>query len=597
MARAEALGLHEHPYWRVLLHYRRGAVGLRSLIDDPTFFAAPDGKHDPRAELAATLRALCAPPEEGTPHAADRFPARLEWLAEQLSLPRDRLPVPRCEEVERVLERIRPEGVSVVFPSAYMNSPASLFGHTLLRVKSQFDSALLDHAINYAADVRETNGLLFAFRGVFGLYPGRYTVVPYYAKVQQYNDIDQRDIWEYRLNLTSGEVRRLMLHIWELRSVWSRYYFFDENCSYNLLFLLDAARPGLDLHRRARPWVIPLDTVRLMREAGLIEESTYRPSRAAQLALLAAPLSPSQLDLAQAVTRGMCPAEAVLETDWPEPDKARALDVASEELRLRYTRKKVPQPVYTKRYLEILGARSRLEAPPAAVPVQPATVSPDEGHRSMRLTLAAGVEDDREYAEVGLRAAYHDELDPGLGYLPGSQIEFVNAVLRRYAGEDEPALQRLDLVRVQSLAPRDRFFRPISWKADVGLRRDALAGDRDPLIAWAGAGVGGAWSLPGRVLAYLLSEAELQAGNRAAGWAAGGGVSGGFYQQLTPRCRLQVGGRALQFVAGDRHPDVETWVAQRWQAAPNQAFTARAGLHRTHGDHETAFSFAWHWYF
>jgi hypothetical protein len=597
VAKAGVSRLAEAPYWHVLLHYERGVFGLRSLIDDPAFFAAPDGKWEPQAEIEATIRALCAPAEAGKPHAADLFPARLEWLAEQLGLDREELPVPRCVEVERVLERIRPEGVSCIFPSAYMNSPASLFGHTLLCVRSQFDSKLLDHAINYAADSNETNGLLFAFKGIFGLYPGRYAAVPYYAKVQQYNDIDQRDIWEYRLNLTPPEVRRLMLHLWEVRSALSQYFFFDENCSYNLLYLLDAARPGLDLHGDARGWVIPLDTVRLMRDAGLIEESTYRPSRATQLHTLAAPLSPAQLDLAQAVTRGEQPAEAVLGASWPEEEQARALEVATEELRLRYNRKQVPQPVYAKRYLQILGARSQVDATPVADSATPSPPPPDFGHRSMRLSLGAGSEDGREYAEFGWRPAYHDELDPGLGYLPGSQIDFMGLVLRRYGGEDSPDLQRLDAVRVQSLSPRGRFFRPISWKADLGLRRDPLDDDDDALIASGTAAAGATWQLPAETLAYVLPEVELQGGNIDCGWAVGGGVMAGVYQQLTDRCRLQLACRALYFVAGDRHPDVDTWLAQRWRVTANQAVSLRVGLHRVRGDHQPGASLAWHWYF
>jgi len=597
VARAEAMDLADSPYWRVLLHYERGVLGLRSLIDDPAFFAAPDGKWDPRAELEATLRALCAPAAAGALHATDRYPARLEWLSEQLAIPREQLPVLRCQEIERVLERIQPQGVSAIFPSAYMNSPASLFGHTLLCVKSQFDSALLDHAINYAADSNETNGLTFAFRGIFGLYPGRYAVVPYYAKVQQYNDIDQRDIWEYRLNLSPQEVRRLMLHVWELRSTWSEYYFFDENCSYNLLYLLDAARPGLDLHGEARSWVIPLDTVRLMRDAGLIEASTYRPSRSTQLYALAATLSPAQLDLAQAVTRGEQPPETILAATWPAEQKARALDLATEELRLRYSRKRVPQPLYAKRYLEILGTRSQVEATPAENADAPAPPPPDYGHRSMRLTLGAGSADGRDYIDFGWRPAYHDELDPGLGYLPGSQIDFMGVVLRQVEGEDSPDLQRLDAVRVQSLSPRDRFFQPISWKADLGLRRDPLEDDDDALIAYGSAGAGAAWRVGSAGLAYALPEVEVQAGSIDHRVALGPGVSAGLYHPLTERCRLQLGCRALYFVAGDTHPDLDTWLAQRWRVTPNQAVGVRVGLHRLRSDHEPEIALTWHWYF
>ncbi|MCK5343638.1 MAG: hypothetical protein KAR20_09550, partial [Candidatus Heimdallarchaeota archaeon] len=40
--------------WHVLLHYKPSiAHGFKSLIDDPDFFIAPDGKYNPESELIA----------------------------------------------------------------------------------------------------------------------------------------------------------------------------------------------------------------------------------------------------------------------------------------------------------------------------------------------------------------------------------------------------------------------------------------------------------------------------------------------------------------------------------------------------------------
>ncbi len=146
-----------------------------------------------------------------------------------------------------------------------MNNPSSMFGHTLLR----FDRAgqdektrLLSYAVNYGAVTGNDNGLLFAVYGLTGGYPGTYSVMPYYQLVRQYTDFENRDIWEYQLNLTPAEVRRLLEHLWELREQYADYYFFDENCSYQLLFLLDVARPGLRLADRFPVYAIPVDTVR-----------------------------------------------------------------------------------------------------------------------------------------------------------------------------------------------------------------------------------------------------------------------------------------------------------------------------------------------
>ncbi len=64
--------------------------------------------------------------------------------------------------------------------------------------------------------------------------------------------MEQRDLWEYRTNLTEAEVRRMTLHILEMQGIYTDYYFLDENCSYDLLFLLEAARPSVYANRPAQ---------------------------------------------------------------------------------------------------------------------------------------------------------------------------------------------------------------------------------------------------------------------------------------------------------------------------------------------------------
>ena len=46
-------------------------------------------------------------------------------------------------------------------------------------------------------------------------------------------------------------------HTWELGPTRFNYFFIDENCSYHLLALLDAARPGWGLAERFTWWAIP----------------------------------------------------------------------------------------------------------------------------------------------------------------------------------------------------------------------------------------------------------------------------------------------------------------------------------------------------
>jgi hypothetical protein len=287
--------LYKEKYWHILLHYRRGPFGTRSLIDDEDFFLSKEGKYNPEAELNATIKAFFQEVDDETKHPVCKYIARYTWIKDQLELDSSQLPFPECKRFTELINQIQPESVSLIFPTTYMNSPASMFGHTLLIVETASKSKLLAYAINYAAVTQETFGPLYAIKGLFGFYKGYYSILPYYAKIQEYRDVNDRDIWEYPLNLEYEEVIRLLMHVYELDFIYSDYYFFDENCSYQLLFLLDAARPSLDLTNQFNLWVIPLDTIRVAKKSGLTTGNFYRPSKSTKIKHIAS-LLPKQAE-------------------------------------------------------------------------------------------------------------------------------------------------------------------------------------------------------------------------------------------------------------------------------------------------------------
>ena len=270
MAQAHAAGLAADPEWLALVHYRANLIlpGVTGQADDPDFYLASDGKTDPGAELDATLRAFFAPAVVETDtvqHPQCRFIARYEWLKRSLHFDPQRLPPQSCKRFRKWRAALNASALTLVFPSAYINNPSSMFGHTLLRVDAPNQderTRLLAYAVNYAVGSTTDNGMMFTLKSLVGAYPGLFSISPYYVKVKEYSDMENRDIWEYRLNFTQEEIDRLLQHAWELGPTRFDYYFFDENCAYYLLSLFDVARPSLALTDGFRGWVIPVDTVR-----------------------------------------------------------------------------------------------------------------------------------------------------------------------------------------------------------------------------------------------------------------------------------------------------------------------------------------------
>ncbi|MCY1489287.1 hypothetical protein D9M68_230100 [compost metagenome] len=130
---AQLDALADHPSWIALGHYETGKLGgWRSYVDDDEFFLAADGDSNPRAELAATLAALYQPASLADRHPQCIYPARTRWLRDQLQL--GDLPQPDCTEFAAWFRDVAPHSTVLVFPAAYLNSPSSMFGHTLLRI-------------------------------------------------------------------------------------------------------------------------------------------------------------------------------------------------------------------------------------------------------------------------------------------------------------------------------------------------------------------------------------------------------------------------------------------------------------------------------
>jgi hypothetical protein len=591
--------LHEDPYWHILLHYKSGVFGYESLVDDPKFFLAPDGKTNPDAELDATIRAFFEPPWDEDKSAVCRFVARYEWISKRLNLDPDQLPMTECRSFENFMDKVKPESVTLIFPSAHLNSPASMFGHTLLTIDTASKSRLLAYAVNYTAVTSETFGPLFAVKGLFGLYPGYFSVLPYYTKLQEYSDVDHRDIWEYPLNLTGPEIRKMMLHIREMDGIASDYYFFDENCSYDLLFLLEAARPSIKLTNQVHAWLIPLDSIRMVEREGLITGVSYRPSRTTKIKYLASHLSALGQDRALALANGGLKDDPFTGKDIPEQEEIKTLDLASEYLQYLYTKRGVPQDIYQARLLKILSERSLLGKSGDDSSFQiPSPVQPDKGHESNRFAVGAGIKGDAWFQEIRYRPAYHDLMDNDNGYLEGAQLVFGDFALRYYPRYHKLTLDSLDVIDIFSLAPRDKFFHPISWKIKTGLTRITGDDNQDHLVYQINPGGGFAYKDSQLGLIYMMLETGINVGGALErNYAAGAGGSMGVIKDVNGIWKVQLLMKDLYYGLGDTYSGFEAGILQNFTINTDQSISMDISRKKTREFYQTEAKVLWNLFF
>ncbi|HXV24717.1 MAG TPA: DUF4105 domain-containing protein [Alphaproteobacteria bacterium] len=519
---ARRKGLAEERQWRTLGHYlpRLIGPGWISVMDSPGFFLAPAGKTDPQAELEATLAGFFAPPpqNEEAQHPQCAFVARYHWLKAQLAIDPTRLPEQPCTRFRKWYEAINPARITLVFPAAYFNQPSSMFGHTLLRIDKvgQSEGARLhSYAINYGAITGDDSGVMFAFKGLAGGYPGVYSILPYYEKVKEYSDLENRDIWEYELNLNQAEVHRLVMHLWELRQAYAKYYFLDENCSYQLLALLEVARPELDLTGDFDWWAIPADTIRaVVEQAGLLARAVYRPSAHADIDHRLSRLDPYQRGLAYRLALGERAPDDPELAGLPPERRAALLELAYEYLQYRLRAGDEERDLVAPRLLALLRARSEIPAAADVPSVPRPQTRPDEGHGSARAAIGIGRTDGRNFLELRLRPALHDLLDIQGGFVPGTEIDFLDLAMRYYEGEDAPELESVTAIGIQSIAPRNEFFRPNSWRLNLGAERFRRSGPaKDELVGAAGGGLGLAYEPWENVLLSGFVDGQISVGS------------------------------------------------------------------------------------
>ena len=504
--------LHEHPVWLTLGHYHQDALGsgFTSQADDPAFFLSENGKTSPEAELQATLEAI-RQPGGSDDHARCRFPARDAWLREQLDLPNTPVDCPAYDEWA---ETLNTEKVTLVFAASYLNSPSSMFGHTFLRLDPPQDDEetdlLLANTISYAADAAEHDSeLLFAYRGIFGGYPGITAIQPYYEMIRLYNDIEHRDLWEYTLNLTQPEVDTLLAHTWEIQDKNFDYYFFDENCAYRLLALIDAARPGTDLLDEVSTHAIPSDTVRWVRDAGLVESIHYRPSAATSVAHSLDSLPPEHRTIAAAVANGYVDVNGPEVRELEKNDRAQLLDATYDYVRYQSVAEGWPREHAAPLSHQLLVSRSQIDGAEELPEVPEPEIRDDQGHDTFRLSLGSGQMAHSEFTQLTLRPAYHDVLDPPAGYRTGAQLQFLRLDARLYHDNDELQVEQITGVEIRSLSPRNQFFSPISWQVGFGGRRTDT-GDNRVLTPYLEGGAGGSWGLGQNTQAFAIATADVE---------------------------------------------------------------------------------------
>jgi len=589
--RATEERLFEKRYWQLLLHYRTNILGGQtSEVDDPGFFLSQEGKQNPKAELMETLRHFFADTLVGRSQqpAQCAFIARYHWLRTQLNFDNKKLPPMTCKRFDGWLSELNPQSISIIFPSAFMNNPASMFGHTFLRVNQMGQTEqtrILAYTINYAAELPPDVGLDYAYKGIFGGYKGFFSTFPYYMKVKEYRDIENRDIWEYQLALKPEQIHRMLMHTWELGNAYFDYFFFKENCAYHILSLLEVADPTLHLTNQYLFWTVPADTIRAITEyEGFVEEISYRPARNTQIQRKREMLSTSENLWLKKLTSDPTQVRNTQFKTLPQDRQVFIMDLASDYLQFKGLGKheKGQRPSLVGQ--PILVERSKVKVPSPGFDVQPFTTSPETGHHTSRASIGMGWRNNEFLEEIAIRAGYHDLLDPDTGYTRDAQIELLSATFRHYEKHHQFRLDQFTFAKVISLSPIDTLFHTPSWKFNIGMETIRYKNCKLCSSGNFNLGIGAATETQLLKREVYFAFAEVDANISGAfddHHRIGPGATGGIVTSLTENWKALFSIGYFYYPLGDQSDDLRISFGQRYTLSQNWALRTEFN-HRDH---------------
>lgn len=480
--------LSEHKQWQHLLFYKNGKAEVISpnfYLTDPSVQSI--ATFSPYKELIATLR-----------HASDneivcRYPARYLWLNKHL--PELKIDWQNCLDLPNPNQEI-----SLILVSNYLKNPASSFGHVLVKTSSAMDRKengvrqlssedLLNSSYNFGARIpANENGAMYAIKGLFGFYDSGFSEAEFFKHDAVYSKNEQRDMWEYVLNLGAFETQLLNYHLYEAKSARFDYYFIKQNCGYRTGEILELVS-DIKTTERVGPWYAPDYVFDQLLEYSddaaepLIASVRYLPSEQTQLRAKFVQLPKPIQNVINSVIR----TETIAPLLRLNPDdRALAIDFLILHRTYKISQNNTPQHQALKK--KLLSQRFTL---PASNGLGTLTVLEKASPALSNKTTQTKVVLSEDEAQVGVSLFVKDPLNPHNDI--NKRFEAVQLSLGYDFDESKLSVTDfvfLDMQQIEDLAQPLAGEPKLSWQLKTGARTDLFTGDNHSPYGQAGVGAG-----------------------------------------------------------------------------------------------------------
>ena len=398
-------------------------------------------------------------------------------------------------------------------------------------------------------------------KGIFGGYDARFSSTKFFRHNHNYGEDQLRDMWEYELSFTPDEVRKIVIHSWELLEAKFTYYFSDKNCAYQMARLLELIVEQPLLHHSLW-WSMPSTVfdhlVEVERNGVPLVKNVKRiPSRQNRFYHAFDNLRGEQkLALEQLVTPKTLdfniPAYQTLSTQ----DKISIVESLFDYYEYQIAENS-DKNLFKAEKQTLLLERLRLPAnsKEAENALDPRDALPPNKGPLPNLVRSGYLynEQFKSGLQLEVHPAYYDFLSLESGRLPNSSLMMFDIKIAFL--DDDFSLRSLDFVNVESLnvsrthLPADSR---LSWKIKVAVEENDVKCE-DCLVFRATGGLGKSTALAGALVLYGMADLHVQSKFEESG-TLGSTIRAGFLLNAgrTWKTRLDIGKRYS--FNGDRDP-------------------------------------------
>lgn len=205
-----------------------------------------------------------------------KFPARYKWLIKEFpELKKNKEPY--CKDFNEYLEKTNANSIDLIFVSENIKNPSSMMGHIFFKINSIYNGKQRENAISFFTIINHLNIPLLAYESIIKGMDGYFILSPYQKHIYTYLNKEEKNVWEYKLDLTKEHQDLIYYHFWELKDIDITYYFTSFNCATIIDNMLGISSQDY-YENKDIFWLTPKDVIKKANKYNLINSSNMIPS-------------------------------------------------------------------------------------------------------------------------------------------------------------------------------------------------------------------------------------------------------------------------------------------------------------------------------